>query len=896
VLGVALAYIVFGWLVWQVADVAQPALGLPEWSVTLVIVLTLLGFPVALVLGWAYDPRPAGVVETPIPSQEAGPSKDGSATDAKRQRWERVQVHLRHLIDETLGTRRTYLDRLGEREPEIVEELESLLEAHDSVGPVDSVIEWLGQVGGGASPEPGTKVAQYRLGLRLGGGGMGVVYQAVDERLGRRVALKFLAPSISASEEAKARFLVEAKAAATLDHANVCTILEVGEDDEGCLFLAMPYYDGETLRSRIKRSPLELEEALGVARQIAEGLGAAHRRGIVHRDIKPANVILTEDGIAKIVDFGVAKMADEALTRTGTALGSVSYMSPEQTRGEEVDHRTDLWSVGVVLFEMISGRRPFLGRDEHAIRTAILFKPPQSLRTHRPEAEPLLGPILERALSKERETRYASAAELIADIDSVRVSELPRSASLTMPVLEPGERRICTIVSLRLARYEELIEELGPEEFRSVSQRIDTAIAEVVSTERGVVISSEGPRRSAAFGIPMTQEDDGRRAVCAALSIRERIREIGAELEVDLGMRLTCRTGVDSGHVVVRQDPGTMGYELSGRPLRVAQELARRAPDDDVLITSECRRLLASSVETGDTSEIDVTGENRRVFAHTLLSATSEQDTLEARVEQGLTTFRGREEELSVLGRLARDATTKGGCLVQIVGEPGVGKSRLVFEFARGLDRTRFRVLTARALTVSRSTPYAPIAEILRRVIREESDEDGKLEARTVIDVLLDLGAELREAIPLILRLLSLSHAEYPFPRHLSGEDVRVAIVESVAGVFSLLSGERPLVLVFEDWHWADDASTSALRLLAEVVPSLPILLIVTIRPGYGVDLHGLPDLSTLTLDPLGPEMSAAVLSSVLRADAVVGDLAEVITARTGGNPFFIVCRIRSKP
>ncbi|MDX1645722.1 MAG: protein kinase [Longimicrobiales bacterium] len=887
VLGAAATYVIVGWMVWEVADVAFPALGLPEWTLTLVIALTLVGFPLALVLGWAYDLKPEGVVRTPDRSEEAHPPDDESATEVGL-RWARVQVHLRRLVDENPASRRAYLERLAEEEPGIVSEVESFLHAHDSAGPVDNVIEWLGRERGGASPEPGSKVAQYRLGRRLGGGGMGVVYEAVDERLERQVALKFLAPSISATEEAKARFLVEAKAAATLDHPNVCTILEVGEDDSGCLFLAMPYYDGETLRSRIQRGPLELEETLGIVRQIAEGLGAAHRRGIVHRDIKPANVILTESGVAKIVDFGVAKMADSALTRTGAALGSVSYMSPEQTRGEEVDHRSDLWSVGVVLFEMIGGRRPFLGHDEHAIRSAILSKAPPSLQSYRPDAATVLGPILERALSKEPEARYATAAELIADIDRVRSSELPRTTDLAMPVLEPGERRICTIVSARLARFEQLIDELGPEEFRSVSQRIGAAISEAVTAERGVVISSDGPRHNAVFGIPMTREDDGRRAVCAALSIRERVRGIGGQIEADLGVRLTCRTGVDSGHVVVRQDPGTMDYDVSGRPLRVAKELARRAPDDEILITSDCRRLVASSVETGPTAEIEITSEDERVCAHTLLSAASEETTLEARSEQGLTEFLGREEELSTLRRLARETAAVGGRVVQVVGEPGVGKSRLVLEFARGLDRSRFRVLIARALPVSRGTSYAPIADILRRIIRGEAEEGRELGGQAVVDTLLDLGEELRPSIPLILRMLSLGHPDYPFPKHLPGDEVRVAIVESVAGLFSLLSSELPLVLVFEDWHWADDASTSALRQLAEVAPSFPILLVTTIRPGYGVDLNQLPGISTVAVEPLGPETSAAVLGSVLGADAVDDDLARVITTRTAGNPFFI--------
>lgn len=896
VFGVAAVYGLVCWAVWQVADVAFPALGLPPSALTLVVVLSVAGFPLAMVLAWAYDLEPQGVVKTGGREEGATPPADGEDVPTSpsddprggRERWALVHEHLDHLIDEEPTERKVYLDRVAEEEPGILSELQALLEAHDSAGPLDDILEWLARERDGAPLEPGTSVAQYRLGRHVGGGGMGVVYEAVDERLDRRVALKFLAPEISTNEEAKARFLVEARAAANLDHPNVCTILEVGEDASGSLFLAMPYYEGETLRSRIQRGPMELDAALDIAAQIVRGLGAAHRHGIVHRDIKPANVMLTTDGAAKVVDFGVAKVADAALTRTGAALGSVSYMSPEQTRGEEVDHRTDLWSVGVVLFEMVSGRRPFSGPDEHAIRTAILSSPCPSLRPQRPDAEPVLRPILERALTKEREDRYGSAAELIAEIESVRASGLSPTTTVVRPVLEPGERRICSMLWIRLTPYERLADELGPDELRSVSRRIDTAIAQAVTAEGGLVLTSNGNHHSAVFGIPMTHEDDARRALCAALGIRERFQQIGKELTAAFGIPLTCRMGVDSGYTVVRRDSDATGYEVSGRPSQVAQELARRAPDAEILITSECRRLVATSVETGPTAEIDVTGEDSPVLAHTLVSAPSQLSTLEARAELGLTAFRGRADELATLTRLVRDTASGGGRLVQIVGEPGVGKSRLVLEFANSLDRSHFRVLTGRALPVSRSTSYAPIAQILRRVVRGETDGDDELDAVAVVRALVELSEELRGSVPLILRLLSLTHPAHPFPKHLSGDHLRTAIVEAVAGFFSVMASEQPLVLVLEDWQWADDASTSALRQLAEVAPSFPILLLVTIRSGYGVDLRGMPGLTTIALEPLGPRTSAALLSSVLGADAVADDLAGVIAARTGGNPFYI--------
>jgi serine/threonine protein kinase len=186
---------------------------------------------------------------------------------------------------------------------------------------------------------------------------MGVVYEAVDTKLDRPVALKFLLPESTRDPEAKARFIHEAKAASALDHPNVCTIHEIGETDDGRLFLAMARYAGETLKQKIARGPLPLDEALDIARQIAEGLAEAHKKEIVHRDLKPANIFVTDSGLVKILDFGLAKLAGQTkVTRTGTTLGTVAYMSPEQARGQETDARTDLWSLGAVLYEMVVGR------------------------------------------------------------------------------------------------------------------------------------------------------------------------------------------------------------------------------------------------------------------------------------------------------------------------------------------------------------------------------------------------------------------------------------------------------------------------------------------------------------------------------------------------------------
>ena len=267
----------------------------------------------------------------------------------------------------------------------------------------------------------GATVGPYEILEVLGGGGMGVIYKARDPRLDRVVALKFLPPELTRDAEAKARFVQEARAASSLDHPNLCTILELGETPDGRLYLAMPCYDGETLRRRIERGPLPVDAALDIATQIAAGLAKAHRNGIVHRDIKPPNVIVTADGVVKILDFGLAKLAGSAaISAAGSSLGTPAYMSPEQARGDTVDPRTDLWSLGIVLYEMLAGQRPFRGERAQTVIYAILNERPQPLREIRPEVPAEVARIVDRLLAKPRAARYASVEEALADLRALR--------------------------------------------------------------------------------------------------------------------------------------------------------------------------------------------------------------------------------------------------------------------------------------------------------------------------------------------------------------------------------------------------------------------------------------------------------------------------------------------
>lgn len=283
----------------------------------------------------------------------------------------------------------------------------------------------------------GTTVAHYQIVAKVGGGGMGVVYQARDLKLGRVVALKFLPPQWSHDEGAKQRFVREAQAASATHHKNICTIHNIEETADGQLFIVMAYYEGETLKQRLAGGPLPIAEAIEIGAEIAEGLAKAHAQGVVHRDVKPGNVILTEDGV-KLVDFGLATFADAVqLTVPGSTIGTIAYMSPEQVRGEEADARSDVWAWGIVMFQMLAGALPFRGPYPEATFHAIKHEPLPSLRLARPDVPEALERVVMAALAKDASLRPPTTREPARELRTLQGRTLPLELR-TEPLVTTG--------------------------------------------------------------------------------------------------------------------------------------------------------------------------------------------------------------------------------------------------------------------------------------------------------------------------------------------------------------------------------------------------------------------------------------------------------------------------
>jgi len=343
--------------------------------------------------------------------------------------WKELSVYFDQALELPAAERQAFLNDIKNRDESLWEELVSLLkfaESADSyLGDVKELMPGNEDAGQNekVNLDPynfvGTRIGQYEITDTLGAGGMGVVYRGKDVELQRNVAIKFLPPTLGQDKNARDRFYVEARAASRLDHPNVCTIHEIGTTRNGQIYIVMGYYDGDTLQRRLENEDLSQEQVVTFIRQVAQGLSAAHQQNIVHRDIKPGNVMITSSGAVKILDFGLAKIADQNLTKTGMTMGTVGYMSPELIRGGAPTPASDIWSIGVLFYEMVTGLRPFRGMMQEAIMYHIVSGEPDYKNELDGKVSAELGTIIKRCLQKDPEFRYATIEALLADLDQL---------------------------------------------------------------------------------------------------------------------------------------------------------------------------------------------------------------------------------------------------------------------------------------------------------------------------------------------------------------------------------------------------------------------------------------------------------------------------------------------
>jgi len=379
--------------------------------------------------------------------------------------WHKLQS----IFDEALlvgsDQRNAFLAEACAGDSELHEDIINLLEAHTNVSknwglsPVSTSTSQ--PIGLMAPYQEGDEIGHHKIIAQIGIGGMGVIYQAFDSHLERNVALKFLPAFLHSDELSRLRFMSEARSASRLDHPNICVIHDIDETPEGHMYITMPHYLGETLAARLKRGPLQYEDALAITIQIANGLASAHAHDIIHRDIKPANIMLTEHNVVKILDFGIAKVTNIHLTGAGVSLGTLAYMAPEQMRGEEVDARADVWALGITLYEMLTGKTTLKGNGMNQETNPVLNKDTAPVKSLPDQVPELMHRILITAMQRNRDDRYPNISAMLEDcmqIQETLTTEKnpnPHRRHINKKVYEWDPRFLDTVVNI-------LMPELGP--------------------------------------------------------------------------------------------------------------------------------------------------------------------------------------------------------------------------------------------------------------------------------------------------------------------------------------------------------------------------------------------------------------------------------------------------
>jgi len=776
----------------------------------------------------------------------------------------------------------------------LAREVRSLLVAHARDGAADRVDRAIGPLAGAPFPTQGHRFAHFTVTGELGRGGMAVVYEATEERSGQHIALKVLSPVLAGDPNATSRFRQEVRAAASLVHANICGVLDAGATDDGWLWLAMPRYQGETLAERLERGPLPTGAALRLARDAARGLAHAHGNGVVHRDIKPANLFLLTDGTLRILDFGIAKTGGLAITRTGMVLGTMPYMSPEQAVGRPVDARTDLWALGVVLHECLSGRRPFDGPTPEATLMQILVAEPRPLVGV--EGGALAARVVDRLLVKEPEHRLGDASQVVALLDeAITVLErgpARRGADLPRDIVPEGERRFVTVLTVRVAGEWSAADAHGTEVDRGTSSLAEAAAA-IADRHGGVLHDSRDGVLQCLFGATLTHEDDPVRAVRAARDIHRWV--LSDWIAADGTTAPRVRAGVATGTVKLTPQAGSGGCDASGTALEVAGALADIAPDTTILVAADCARQVAGHFDLRPGRTIAQGGET--VVTFEVVGETPAFGYGGQRPVSTDTPFEGRERELAVLSDAVALAESGEGQLVCVEAEAGAGKTRLLHELERAAKSGKARWVRVGCGAAEDGAPaYAPWVSVATALL---SPEDGSSPARVASE---QLAARVETFLPglgllqrALAELLGAGGEEQRKPALAGEERFRHDAVRTAIASLVVASSERqPLILLLEDWHWADAPSHTTLRGLAELLPAHRLCVIVTYRPGHGLRWDETVPRRTVALGPLGEGAVASIAAAMLGAPAIADDLCRTIAERAGGNPFFVEELVRT--
>ncbi len=759
----------------------------------------------------------------------------------------------------------------------------------------------------------GTIAGKYKIREQLGKGGMGEVYEALDTRLKRTVAIKLLPPELTDDLNARERFVHEACTVSALDHPNICTIYEIDETKDGQMFIVMALYLGSTLKEKIKQGPLPSDEAIDILIQVAQGLAKAHSKGIIHMDIKPANLMLGDDLVVKIVDFGLAKLEGlERLTRTSEIMGTLAYMSPEQSIGEGVDHRTDIWSLGTVFYELLTGQLPFPGDNEISMMNSILNKspvPPTDLKEdiHRDTER-----IIFKCLRKKKDDRYKDASHLLSDLIKLKkalerkaegIAEVKKKTALK----KETERRHATVLFVDISGYNELLEQMNVEEAASIINNCLEKFNSIVQKYGGTITEIMENSMKVLFGVPIAIENAPKKAINAAIEMRSNLHLYSQEK--NLKIPLDIHIGVNTGVVIT----GAIGedekqrYTVKGDTVTFASQLKDLPAKGKIYVGLSTYRYTKDDFEYNSLKPITLKGSTKPLPIFELLATKARIYRPRLGSERMIfSEMVGRDKELDELKLHVLKVITGEGSIVNVIGEAGLGKSRLIAELKRMEDLKKVMLLEGHALSIGKNLSYHLIVDIIKNwvaITEEDSKTDVFQKLEKAINNIYPEGTA--EVFPFLATLMGMQlrgkHAERV--KGIEGEALEKLILKSMRELMIKGAELRPIVCIIEDLHWADLSSIELLESLFRLGENHRILFINIFRPNYEEtgdrilefikdrqgDIH-----SEVNLKPLDANQCKDLIQNLIRVRGIPTDIREAIVSRTEGNPFFIEEVVRS--
>ncbi|HKV09538.1 MAG TPA: protein kinase, partial [Thermoanaerobaculia bacterium] len=766
------------------------------------------------------------------------------------------------------------------------------------------------------------KIGPYRLQEPLGSGGMGTVWRAWDERLKRAVALKCFH-----TQGLRDRFRREAQSVARLNHPAIVHIYDLLETEDGD-WIVMELVEGRTLRGLLRQhGELDLESAVRLGREISEGLAEAHSQGILHRDLKTSNVMVTPAGHAKILDFGLAKEIplwgasdpEHALSAPGLVIGTCHAMSPEQAQGLPVDARSDLFSLGTLLYEILTGEAPFLAETPTASLARVLSLKQRPVQELRPEVPGELSRLVDRLLEKDAALRPESAGEVVeilASLSGSRLSDslalpsslepvslsfgITRTFDLRPPRMTPsssgtsrqwqlGERRLLTVVCCGLVGVDNASGAVAPLDLEALTEAmtgLEEVASEVCRRLQGRTGAVLGHRLWLSFGHPQAHEDDPERGVRAAREIVERFGALG--LRFGPGQRLQAEVcaAVHTGPAVAVARPGQGEQLQPGPTLEMALGLQGVAPAGGVVVSAESRKLIAASFTLEPLAPASLPGSSGPVPVFRVIEAADPRE----RETGAATPLVGREREVDLLVDRFHLTRSGAGQMVMISGEPGIGKSRLLQAvkervFASGEEPVW---LSGYGTVYTHGSPLLPVIGLLERALFPSSSEPAEAKLSRLEDFLRRHQFPLAESMPLFAPLLSLPvEGRYP-PLAMAPDVRRRKTLEALVALFSEMAEQKPLVLLIEDLHWADPSTLELLGLLLDALAGLRIFLVVTFRPDFQAPWGHRAQIVQIALSRLSDSETGALVDRVAGSERLSEDLRRQIVARTDGIPLFV--------